>query len=67
MYSSCKCSNDLLTDYPVCAECAKTAHFPHRAVCLCNACTEAPVAEIVRVFADEPPLMADLLSERRAA
>lgn len=25
------CGADNLTDYPVCQECAKTCHFPHRA------------------------------------
>jgi len=67
MFSSCKCGADLLADYPVCSTCAKSAHFPHRSDCRCDACAEAPEAEIVRVFGDEPPLLADLLSERRAA
>ena len=25
------CGGDNLTDYPVCQDCAKTCHFPHRA------------------------------------
>jgi predicted amidophosphoribosyltransferase len=59
------CGADVLTDYPVCSYCAKTCHFPHR-FCLCDACVEQR-ANDVRVFGDEPPLLADILDERIAA
>ena len=54
------CQNDCLTDYPVCDHHAMTIHFTARN-CRCRSC--ATVAEIVRVFSDEPGLAADILDE----
>jgi len=29
-----RCGGDNLTDYPICQDCAKICHFPHRTICL---------------------------------
>lgn len=40
-----RCDGDNLTDYPVCQVCAKTCHFPHRAVCI--HCQTAGVKDVL--------------------
>lgn len=39
------CGGDNLTDYPVCQDCAKTCHFPHRAA-VGKACSHCQIPSI---------------------
>lgn len=61
-----RCGGDNLADYPVCRVCAVALHFPHRAICLHCETKRQPVLRVWEfwlTYADDVPLMADMLSE----